>query len=43
MAYNEYLGERIKRIFDEKKIEYTSKKMFGGLCILIQNKMVWVL
>ena len=40
MAYNEHLGERIKRVFDEKKLDYTSKKMFGGLCILILNKMV---
>lgn len=39
MAYDEYLGERIKRILDDKKVEYLEKKMFGGLCFMVDSKM----
>lgn len=39
MAYDLYLEERISRILDEKKIHYTAKKMMGGLCYLVDDKM----
>lgn len=39
MAYDEYLAERIFTILDKKSIEYEHKKMFGGLCILVDDKM----
>lgn len=39
MAYDEYMAERITRFFDEKKASYFSKKMFGGLCFMVEDKM----
>ncbi|MCX6182307.1 MAG: TfoX/Sxy family protein [Bacteroidetes bacterium] len=39
MAFDEYLGERITRIFKEKKIVVEEKKMMGGLCYLLNDKM----
>jgi len=39
MAYNEGLAEKLDRILAEKKVAYTAKKMFGGLCYLVDEKM----
>lgn len=39
MAYDEYLEERIKNVLDSRSVEYEDKKMFGGLCFLIDDKM----
>lgn len=39
MGYDNYLAERIGRILKEKKIRFESKKMMGGLCYLINDKM----
>jgi TfoX/Sxy family transcriptional regulator of competence genes len=39
MAYNELLAERLRAELDMQGIEYTEKKMFGGLCFLHQGKM----
>ena len=39
MAYNEQLGERIEQILKEKNVSYYTKKMFGGLCVLVDDKM----
>ncbi len=39
MAYNEFLADRIETVLSKKSISYEAKKMFGGLCILIDNKM----
>lgn len=39
MAYNEQLAERIEQLFVEKKITYYAKKMFGGLCFMVNDKM----
>jgi TfoX/Sxy family transcriptional regulator of competence genes len=39
MAYNEALAERINRIFSEKKVAYVDKKMMGGLCYMVDDKM----
>lgn len=39
MAYDEYLQERIERILSEKAIRYEAKKMMGGLCYMIHDKM----
>jgi TfoX/Sxy family transcriptional regulator of competence genes len=39
MAYNEYLSDRIKRIFDDKKVRFEGKKMMGGLCFMVNDKM----
>src|SRR5688500_16248941 len=40
MAYNEALADRIKDILESKRIRYTEKKMFGGLCFLVDDKML---
>lgn len=39
MAYDEYMAERITRFFDDKKSNYFTKKMFGGLCFMVEDKM----
>ena len=39
MAYNEYLQERIESILNEKRIQFEAKKMMGGLCFLVDDKM----
>lgn len=39
MAYNEHLAERIDRIMKDRKADYYTKKMFGGLCYMVDNKM----
>src|SRR6188508_1839373 len=40
MAYNESLADRVKQILHTRKIKYTEKKMFGGLCLLVDDKML---
>ena len=39
MAYNEHLEDRIRLIMEEKHTGYSTKKMFGGLCYLVDEKM----
>lgn len=39
MAYNEYLQERIEFILKERNIRFEAKKMMGGLCFMIDEKM----
>lgn len=39
MAYNEFLADRIRRVFNDKKVVYTEKKMFGGMCFMVDDKM----
>lgn len=39
MAYDEFLEERINIYLDKRGIEYLSKKMMGGLCYLVDDKM----
>ncbi len=39
MAYDEFLSERIQRWYDEKRVPYFGKKMFGGICYLVNDKM----
>ncbi len=39
MAYNEILAERVQTVLDNKNIQFEDKKMFGGLCILVDDKM----
>lgn len=39
MAYDEYLEERIKDVLESRSIAYEDKKMFGGLCFLVDDKM----
>jgi len=39
MPYNEHLADRINRFFKAENIVFFEKKMFGGLCFLVDNKM----
>ena len=39
MAYNEYLADRVAQFFTEKSIPFHAKKMMGGLCFMIDDKM----
>jgi TfoX/Sxy family transcriptional regulator of competence genes len=39
MAYDEFLAERIRRAFKEKGVEVVEKKMMGGICYLVDDKM----
>ena len=39
MAYNEFLADRIRQIFNDKKIAFEAKKMMGGLCFMVDDKM----
>jgi TfoX/Sxy family transcriptional regulator of competence genes len=39
MAYDEYLSDRIKHVLDVKHIYYDARKMMGGLCFMVDNKM----
>ena len=40
MAYNEDLADRVQQFLKSRKIKYTEKKMFGGLCFLVDDKML---
>jgi TfoX/Sxy family transcriptional regulator of competence genes len=40
MAYSEKLEKRMDQWFEGKGIEVKSKKMFGGLCYLVNDKML---
>jgi TfoX/Sxy family transcriptional regulator of competence genes len=39
MAYNEHLAERIATVFEEKRVRFVDKRMMGGLCYLVNDKM----
>ena len=39
MAYDEYLAERIDRVLEHKQITFLAKKMMGGLCYMVDDKM----
>jgi len=39
MAYDEYLADRIRQVFKDKGIEVEEKKMMGGICYLVDDKM----
>lgn len=39
MAYNEHLVDRIRKVLKEKRIQFEEKKMMGGLCFMVNDKM----
>ena len=39
MAYDEYLADRIKQVFSEQRVSFNAKKMMGGLCFMVDDKM----
>lgn len=40
MAYNEQLADRISQILESRKVKYAEKKMFGGICYMVDDKML---
>ena len=39
MAYDENLADRIRNCFAEESVLYNEKKMFGGICYMVDDKM----
>jgi len=39
MAYDSYLEERMTRVLAQKKVDFEAKKMMGGLCYMVDDKM----
>ncbi|HKJ78090.1 MAG TPA: TfoX/Sxy family protein [Prolixibacteraceae bacterium] len=39
MAYDEFLADRIRNSLKQKQISFEEKKMFGGVCYLVNDKM----
>lgn len=39
MAYDEFLADRIRQVFVEKRVAFEEKKMMGGLCFMVDDKM----
>jgi hypothetical protein len=39
MPYDEYLAERMRRAFRDQNIAFEEKKMMGGICYLVNDKM----
>lgn len=39
MAYDEFMADRIRQAFKEKNTAFSEKKMFGGLCFMVNEKM----
>jgi hypothetical protein len=39
MAYDEFLAERIRRTFQDQHVSFEEKKMMGGVCYLVSDKM----
>ena len=39
MPYDEYLADRIRNAFKAKKAHFEEKKMMGGICFMVDDKM----
>ena len=39
MAYDEFLADRARRILKQKGVYFEEKKMMGGLCFMVDQKM----
>ena len=39
MAYDEFLADRVRQIFNELRIAFAEKKMMGGLIFMVDDKM----
>ncbi len=39
MAYDDYMVDRIRRVFADKKVSFTEKKMMGGIAFMVDDKM----
>ena len=39
MAYDDNLADRVRNSFKSKRVNFEEKKMMGGLCFLVDDKM----
>lgn len=39
MAFDDLLAERIRKELDDRSVTYIEKRMMGGLCFMVDNKM----
>jgi TfoX/Sxy family transcriptional regulator of competence genes len=39
MPYDEFLADRIRRVFMDRNAVFEEKKMMGGVCFLVDGKM----
>ena len=39
MAYDEQLAARVRNVFANRKVPFEEKRMMGGLCFLVDEKM----
>lgn len=39
MAYSELLADRVRQVLNERKVPTEEKKMMGGLCFMVDDKM----
>ena len=39
MPYDEYLAERMRKAFRDLHVNFDEKKMMGGICYLVNDKM----
>ena len=39
MAYDEHLADRLRANLKENRISFEEKKMFGGICFMVDDKM----
>lgn len=39
MAFSEFLADRVRSAFKEFRVGFEEKKMFGGLCFFVDDKM----
>ena len=39
MPYDEYLAERMRKAFSDLHVSFEEKKMMGGICYLVNEKM----
>lgn len=39
MAYDEYMAERIRHFLKDRNTGFEEKKMFAGLCFMVEGKM----
>lgn len=39
MPYDEHLSDRIRAVFKARRVPFAEKKMMGGLCFMVDDKM----
>jgi hypothetical protein len=39
VAYDKYMAERVRRFWQVQKVDFYEKKMMGGLCFMVNDKM----